>query len=57
MLSSSSSLLIAGPHDGLYVSAHVKITFDLNAQRIAGGDKVFEDDIDDVLVKDLHVAE
>src|SRR6185503_142165 len=56
MLSSTSSLLIAGPHDGLDISTHVKITFDLHAQRIAGGDKVFENDVDDVLVKNLHVA-
>src|SRR5688572_15400860 len=56
MLSSSSSLLIAGPHDGLDVSADVKISFDLHGQRIARCDEVFENDIDDVLVKDLHVA-
>src|SRR5687767_13252616 len=56
MLSSSSSLLIAGPHDGLDISADVKIAFDLHTQRIARGDEVFENDIDDVLVKDLHVA-
>src|SRR5687768_10916497 len=56
MLSSSSSLLIAGPHDGLNISADVKIAFDLHTQRITGGDEVFQNDIDDVLVKDLHVS-
>jgi hypothetical protein len=33
----------------------VKVAFDIDAQRIAGGDEVFEDDVDDVFVKDLHV--
>ena len=38
------------------LSADVEVAFDLDAQRIAGGDEVFENDVDDVLVKDLHVA-
>src|SRR5687768_12433618 len=57
MPSSTSRLLIAGPHHRLNVSAHVEVAFDLNAQRITRGDEVFENDVDHVLVKDLHVAE
>ena len=35
----------------------MKIAFDVHAQRITRGDEVFENDIDHVLVKDLHVTE
>ena len=48
---------VSGSHDCLDVSAHVKIAFDIHAQWIAGGDEVFQDDIDHVLVEDLNVAE
>lgn len=34
----------------------MKIAFDVDAQGIAGGDEVFEDDVDYVFVKDLDVA-
>src|SRR4051812_17807578 len=54
---SASRLLIAGPHHCLDISAHVEVAFYLNAQRITRGDEVLENDVDDVLVKDLHVAE
>src|SRR6185503_3902306 len=47
---------VACPDDGLDVAADVEVAFDLDAQRIAGRDKVFENDVDDVLVKDLYVA-
>ena len=36
---------------------YVEITLDLNSQRIARGDKIVEDHIDNVFVKDLYVAE
>jgi hypothetical protein len=48
---------VACPHDGLDVSADVKVAFDFDAQRVAGGDEVFEDDVDYVLVEDFDVAE
>ena len=44
-------------HGRFDVPAHVKVAFDLDAQRIAGFHKVFEHDVDYVLVKNLHVAE
>ena len=40
----------------LDVSAHVKVAFNFYAERIAGVHKIFEDHVDDVLVKDLHVT-
>ena len=43
-------------HRRLDISAHVKVAFDLNAQRIAGFHKVFENHVDYMLVKNLHVA-
>jgi hypothetical protein len=48
---------VAGPHDGLDISADVEVAFDFDAQRIAGSDEVFQDDIDNVLVEDLHASE
>jgi hypothetical protein len=48
---------VACPHDGLDVSANVEVAFDFDAQRVAGGNEVFEDDVDYVLVKDFDVAE
>lgn len=48
---------VACPHDGLDVSADVEVAFDVDAQGIAGGDEVFEDDVDDVLVENFDVAE
>src|SRR5215213_2690381 len=47
---------VACPDDGLDVATNVEVAFDLDAQWIAGRDEVFENDVDDVLVKDLHVA-
>ena len=35
----------------------MEVAFDFDAQRIAGGDEVFENDVDYVLVEDFHVAE
>src|SRR5216684_4528217 len=40
----------------LDISALVKVAFDLDAQRIAGFHKVFEHDVDHMLMKNLHVA-
>ena len=48
---------VSGAHYCLDVSADVKVAFDVYAQWIAGGDEVFQDDIDHVLVEDLHVPE
>jgi hypothetical protein len=47
---------VAGSDNGLDVSANVEVAFDVDLQRIAGSDEVFEDDVDYVLVKDLHVS-
>src|SRR5690349_19969651 len=47
--------MITSPHDGVDVSAHMKIAFDIHAHRIARDDEFFENDGDDVLVKGLHV--
>ena len=48
--------VIACSDDGLDVAADVEVAFDLDAQRIARGDEVFKNDVDDVFVKDLYVA-
>jgi len=48
--------LIARAHHRLDVSAHMKVSFNFHPQRIARAHKVFENHIDDVLVKDLYVA-
>ncbi len=47
---------VARPHGRLDVSAHIKVAFDLHVDRIAGLHKVFEDHVDYVLVKNLHLA-
>ena len=47
---------VTGAHNRLDVSADVKVAFDLYTQWITGGDEVFQDDVDDVLVEDLYVA-
>jgi len=47
---------VAGADDGLNVSPNMKITFDFDLQRIACLNEIFEEDIDDVLVKDFHFA-
>ena len=52
-----SVLRVTGSHDGFYVAADVEVAFDVDAQWVAGGDEVFQDDIDYVLVEDLYVAE
>src|SRR5215470_14358818 len=46
---------VARLHRGFDIAAHVEVAFDLYAQWIAGVHKIFEDHIDDVFVKDLHV--
>ena len=48
---------VACPHDGLDISADVEVALDFDAEGIAGGDEVFEDDVDYVLVEDFDVAE
>src|SRR6185437_13802289 len=47
---------VTSSDDGLDVAADVEVAFNLDAQRIAGGDEVFENDVDDVFVEDLYVA-
>src|SRR5262249_54146047 len=37
------------------VATHVKVAFNIHTQRIAGFYKIFENYIDDMLVKNLHV--
>ena len=48
---------VSGAHNSLDISADVKVAFNFYVQRIAGGDEVFQDDVDHVLVEDLHVPE
>lgn len=49
--------VITRAHDRLDISPHMKITFNLDAQRITSRNKVFQDDVDYVLVKDFDVPE
>ena len=44
------------PYHGFDISANVKVAFDLHTQRIASLHKVFENDVDYVLVENLHVS-
>src|SRR6266571_6092157 len=44
------------PHRRFDISAHVEVAFNIDAQRIAGFHKVFENDIDRVFMKNLHFA-
>ncbi len=53
---SVSCLPIARANRRLDVPAHVEVALDLDAQRIAGLHKVFEDHIDDMLVKNFYLA-
>src|SRR5438477_3700423 len=50
-------VFIARPNRCFDVAADVEVAFDFYAQRITGGDKIFEDQVDDMLVKDFYVAE
>ena len=47
---------VARPHHRLNIPADVKISFDLHTQRIAGLREIFENHIDDMLMKNLDVA-
>src|SRR6185503_686483 len=49
-------LSVARANGRLDVPAHVEVAVDFNRERIAGVHEVFENHVDDVLVKDLHVA-
>lgn len=50
-----SLLSIACPHDSLDISAHVKVAFDLQTQRIGGANKVLKNYVNYVLVENLYV--
>src|SRR5947209_5569519 len=50
-------LIVTGAHDRLDVAADVEVAFDLDFHGVARRDEVFEDDVDDMLVENLHVAE
>ena len=50
-------LFVSGPDDRFDVSTNVEVAFDFHSQWIARGDEVFEDDVDHVLVENLHVTE
>src|SRR5947209_16792545 len=50
-------LIVTGAHDRLDVAADVEVAFDVDFYGVARRDEVFEDDVDDVLVENLHVAE
>ena len=54
LLHSSS---ITGANDRLDVSANVKIAFDFDFERVARLNEIFQNDINDVLVKNLYFAE
>src|SRR6185503_1967143 len=43
-------------HNRLDVSANVEVSFNLNAQRVTGPDKILENHVDDVFMKDLHLS-
>ena len=47
---------ITRAHGCFDVAAYVEIAFEFYAERIARVHKIFEDHVDDVLVKNLHVA-
>src|SRR5438874_8800985 len=47
---------ITGTNDRFYVPAHVKIALDLDPLRVAGSNEIFENDVDDMFVKDLYFA-
>ncbi len=51
-----SLLFVPRSHNRLDVPANVKVSLNLNAQRITGPDEVFENHIDDVFMKDLHLS-
>ncbi len=48
---------ITRTHNRLDIASYVKVTHDLNAERIACRDKVFKDDVNDVLVEDFYTSE
>jgi len=56
LLPTAYCLIVFCPYGRLDIAAHVKVAGDLHASWIAGVHKVFEDHIDDMLVKNLHVA-
>ena len=47
---------VSSSHNRLDVSANVEVSFNLNAQRVTGADKVLENHVDDVFMKDLHLS-
>ena len=47
---------VARAHSCLDISPNIEITFDFDAEWIASFHKVFENHVNDVFVKDLHVA-
>src|SRR3989442_309951 len=49
-------LSIVRPHRRFDIPAHVEVTFNIDAQRIAGFHKVFENHINRVFVKDFYLA-
>jgi len=49
--------LVTRAHGCFDVAAHVEVAFEFDTERIARIHKIFEDDVDNVLVKDLHFTE
>jgi hypothetical protein len=45
---------VVSSDDRLNISAHVEVAFNLHAQWIARLNEILEDDVDNMLVKDLH---
>lgn len=49
-------LPVARADHSLDVSPHVKVAFNIYLQRITSMYEIFENDVYDVFVKDLHIA-
>jgi len=49
--------LVTCAHGCFDVAAHIEVAFEFDAEGIAGIHKIFQDDVDDVLVKDFHFTE
>lgn len=56
LLLTACCFLVFRAHGRLDVSADIKVAFNLHADRIAGLHKVFKNQVDYVLVKNLHRA-
>ena len=51
-----SLLFVLRSDNRLDVSANVKVSFNLNAQRVTGPDEILENHVDDMFMKDFHLS-